>query len=908
MPRVKKKSCRKLAEERKLKRKEQQVDRFQGKKSELHEDLKILGAQDTKKRLKTNQQKRLENPEQLDIHRARLRECQKKRLQDPDKRYEHLKRLQICQKKRLKDTEKLKIHQTRLVISQAKRLQSLEILQKHRNWSKKYQRKRLKDPEKRIEHRIRLGISQKKRLQDPEKRIEHRTRLGISQKKRLQDPEKQIEHRTRLGISQRMRLQDPEKRNEHRTRLAVSQEKRLQDPKKLKDHRTKLIISQTKRLQNLKILQKHRNNCKIYQRKRLKDPKKQIEHQTRLGISQQKRLRDPKKLNAHRSYMRKYQKKNKKSHSLAVQRNKLKKKNIRANIFRNRVYESFISSKKEGPVYECVCCCRLFFRESVRYYRTSDFKNCKSEFLRKACIRMLDDVGYLCCMCKQSLSYSKIPKLSLCNDQLKFPEVRESISKLTDLEERFVAPRIPFMQIRALFNEQYMQKGRAVNVPCEIEQNLSVLPRTSTETKLIPIAFRRKKKFKSNLMVENVRPKVIEEAAKSLENSPLYKYCGIKVDTKKITENSLISDINDNLVRDDDYEDSEEEDEDKEPLNVPDEETLLVSAIVFAPGEGKKPVSLFDKYAEAMSFVKIYRGELIAKPDDISYQDWLKSELTRSDRRCATVSKLFFSASKLRISKVASSIGFCLRKSKAKTSIKASELLEPDFIKKIETHDSGFKMFETDRGSPAFWEQKKKQVFAAIRQLGKPTLFLTLSPAETKWLELLVILKSVVDHVEVTEEEVKQMEYSEKVRLIRSDPVTVARYIEHRMTQLFKLLKMKNSVFREHYVIDYYTRCEFQQRGSPHWHSLLWLHNAPKYQEGEKNENLISFIDKFISADLDLNSKLVEFQTHKHTFTCRKGKNKGRCRFDIPFFPLERTMILLPLNELSNEELSVLKM
>ena len=92
-------------------------------------------------------------------------------------------------------------------------------------------------------------------------------------------------------------------------------------------------------------------------------------------------------------------------------------------------------------------------------------------------------------------------------------------------------------------------------------------------------------------------------------------------------ENSLISDIDDNLIRDDDNEDSEEE-ENREPLNVTDEETLLVSAIVFAPGEGRKPVSLFDRYTDAMSFVKIYRGELITKPDDISYQDWLKSELT----------------------------------------------------------------------------------------------------------------------------------------------------------------------------------------------------------------------------------------------------------------------------------------
>lgn len=52
--------------------------------------------------------------------------------------------------------------------------------------------------------------------------------------------------------------------------------------------------------------------------------------------------------------------------------------------------------------------------------------------------------------------------------------------------------------------------------------------------------------------------------------------------------------------------------------------------------------------------------------------------------------------------------------------------------------------------------------------------------------------------------------------------------------------------------------------------------------------------------------EFIQLQIHKYTFTCRKGKNKGRCRFDNPIFPFDRKVILLPFNELSIEDLKAL--
>ncbi|VDI23871.1 Hypothetical predicted protein [Mytilus galloprovincialis] len=44
-------------------------------------------------------------------------------------------------------------------------------------------------------------------------------------------------------------------------------------------------------------------------------------------------------------------------------------------------------------------------------------------------------------------------------------------------------------------------------------------------------------------------------------------------------------------------------------------------------------------------------------------------------------------------------------------------------------------------------------------------------------------------------------------------------------------------------------RVEFQQRGSPHIHILIWIENAPVY-ESDSNEDVVAFIDKYVSCSL----------------------------------------------------------
>ena len=76
------------------------------------------------------------------------------------------------------------------------------------------------------------------------------------------------------------------------------------------------------------------------------------------------------------------------------------------------------------------------------------------------------NLGYLCSNCKLYLQKEKTPPSSLGHKELDFPEIPPELADLKTIEERFVAPRIGFIQIRESFiDTQKTSKGRIVNVP-----------------------------------------------------------------------------------------------------------------------------------------------------------------------------------------------------------------------------------------------------------------------------------------------------------------------------------------------------------------------------------------------------------------------------------------------------------
>lgn len=335
------------------------------------------------------------------------------------------------------------------------------------------------------------------------------------------------------------------------------------------------------------------------------------------------------------------------------------------------------------------------------------------------------------------------------------------------------------------------------------------------------------------------------------------------------------------------------------------QETLIDKnvAVEFAPGEGQKPLSLlYDKNCEELAFPHIYCGHARNPNPDmkISYKDMVKWELQSCDRRAAEPEHVLFVNKKAQLEQIGSCMRTHMRKA-AQTGLTAEQARNGDTITQEVNKDNAFRWMAPITGSPAYWEQQKKNVMAMMRQLGLCTFFITLSAAETHWKELLQILMKNLHLYE--DKDVNDLTFEEKSQLIQKDPVTCALYFDHRFKEVQKTWKKTTEgPFGKYRLRHSYHRIEFQHRGSPHVHMLCWLEGAPKFDINNRDNwgTITEFIDSIITTDSSIPEvkDFVKFQHHKCTRTCyKRSHGKKICRFGAPFPPMDNTTILTPLTE-----------
>ena len=338
-------------------------------------------------------------------------------------------------------------------------------------------------------------------------------------------------------------------------------------------------------------------------------------------------------------------------------------------------------------------------------------------------------------------------------------------------------------------------------------------------------------------------------------------------------------------------------------MTLLDEHSLDKNDILsVAPGEGQKPLSIFkDPNAEYLAFPTIFCGQKRAANSaryvPVYYSDICKWELRCVDRRVALhIPNLFFKMKKLQIEQVCSKVHLAIRRCKTKgKSYTAGYILKDNMGESLVRLDEGYKIFKAIPNSPQYWENQKRDVFAMIRQLGLPTLFLSLSANDLHWSELIVALGKLVDGNDYTAAiESNTLSWETRSRLVQSDTVTCVRHFDQRVSQFIETI-LKSPVSPFGVLEDFFYRVEFQQRGSPHIHMLAWTQDAPKYADNDEAE-VLEYIDRVASCSTDVRVELkddLDLQRHKHSRTCRKA-GKPVCRFGIPFPPMQTTVIIKP--------------
>lgn len=148
---------------------------------------------------------------------------------------------------------------------------------------------------------------------------------------------------------------------------------------------------------------------------------------------------------------------------------------------------------------------------------------------------------------------------------------------------------------------------------------------------------------------------------------------------------------------------------------------------------------------------------------------------------------------------------------------------------------------------------------------------------------------------ELNDSELENLTWQDKCHLIKSDHVTCARYFDDKF-QIFVSHVLKHELKPIGEIVDFFFRVEFQQRGSPHVHMLIWIKNSPVY-DSTNEDDVGVFIDKYITCSKSGGRpELINYQTQRHARTCRK-KGRAICRFNFPLPPMPSTRILDPITD-----------
>lgn len=307
---------------------------------------------------------------------------------------------------------------------------------------------------------------------------------------------------------------------------------------------------------------------------------------------------------------------------------------------------------------------------------------------------------------------------------------------------------------------------------------------------------------------------------------------------------------------------------------------------VIAPGQGNTPKRFYeiDNYLE-LAFPCCSGGEpLNYDKEKISQTKLFKHLIQYFDRRY-TCPKCLFLMGKVKLClQLQNAISTACRISKCK-GLTVQDVLDKCKLSEMIQCDDCFRFMKKITISPAYLLDKKRIMFAYFRQLGLPSFFLTLSPAESFWSDLLKQLYKNKLKRDITDIDALNLNDGEKADLIRNDPVLCVQYFNRKSRKVMEYLKTKNNkVFGENYVTDECQRLEYQVRGGSHSHKLLYCKNFPQYNKDmtdEAKRNLIQKVDSTITTKFDVNNPNILHQVHICTFTCWKYRIGIFCFFFI---------------------------
>ena len=401
-------------------------------------------------------------------------------------------------------------------------------------------------------------VAQKKHMHKARQDSNFKAKELVTQRKHKHKARQDRDYKAKELVAQRKSKQNARLDSNFKAKELVAQRKHKHKARQDRDYKAKELVAQRKSKQNARLDSNFKATELVAQRKHMHKARQDSNFKAKELVAQRKSKQNARKnlffVECERVKKQEYRKNKQKMDEMnecivlgeTRKKGKIKFDDHKVKKISDHRYkdikeciEQFHSSIAVGPLYVCTCCHQTWFRKGVCMFKNINLPTSSRLFCTK--FISVNDEEWICHTCIGAIRDGKVPKLSVANG-MKWPDKPPELD-LHQLEERLIALRIPFMQIRELpRGGQYSLKGNVINVPVDIQPTINCLPRPMDENFTVAIQLKKKLAYKKVDFKENVRPlRVLSALHWLMNNSQLYKKSGIVVDEswfQEVTESS----------------------------------------------------------------------------------------------------------------------------------------------------------------------------------------------------------------------------------------------------------------------------------------------------------------------------------------------------------------------------------
>ncbi|XP_066599998.1 uncharacterized protein [Prorops nasuta] len=548
-------------------------------------------------------------------------------------------------------------------------------------------------------------------------------------------------------------------------------------------------------------------------------------------------------------------------------------------------FKAFTKRSIDIPKWPCISCEKLSFERNVTRIKICN-KTYGSKLWRKL-LQHIDykenDTAYICQYCKSKICFNIMPPTCILNN-LDARKVPEEIENLNDYERILIQRAKAFQTVLRMgtaMNKNIPHrgmipkvKGRTFHLPLPLEETFekicpSHVPINVNHELYILV---RGIPTKSNIVWENLVDvdKVWNALLWLKDNNPLYSETVLPISSDGLLLQSSLKDTEfqiDNDLREDDEIFEKINDKEKENNALVTQKSQSDSYYdqytIYPMYEGRTDKSATELYQmlkvhdhpldcnykllDVMCFPDLFpygiNGQRENRSVRLSDFEFIKSRLmSKHSRFRLNIQYLFYLLHDCNIRNINAGIFHKLNITNPREKYTASSYLEKLSKHQLETNLNT--IFARLRNTPQCWIRPRCMLKCMIYNYGPATWFLTLSPSEWLWSDMIEYLR------EINSPKSKTMSINE---LIASDPVSVSRFIKNKFQAINDFITSPDNPIEE--VSHYFIRREYQGRGTQHFHKLIWIKDAPII-DVSSNEDVAAFILKDVAVSMGRRKKL----------------------------------------------------